>query len=86
MARHAKVLYAASDAVITIDDAHRVVVFNAAAQRMFGCRADEVLGTDIERFIPPEARARHRTLIREFADSGTPQRADASQVSNVPSP
>ena len=75
VARHAKVLDAASDAVITIDDAHRVVVFNAAAQRMFGCRADEVLGTDIERFIPPEARARHRTLIREFADSGTPQRA-----------
>lgn len=73
-ARHATVIDAASDAVISIDPDQRIVLFNAAAQRMFGCSAREAIGTDVSRFVPPEARERHRQLIREFARSGDAQR------------
>jgi len=70
-ARYAAVIDAASDAVISIDEEQRIVLFNAAAQRMFGCTAAEVIGTGIERFVPPEAREQHRELVREYARRDT---------------
>jgi len=32
------------DAIITVDEDQRVVLFNEAAERMFGCPAAEALG------------------------------------------
>ena len=39
------------DAIVTIDEEQRIIVFNAAAQRLFGCAASDTIGTTIERFI-----------------------------------
>lgn len=42
----------AMDAIITTDADRRVLLFNTAAERMFGCRSADAIGSSIERFIP----------------------------------
>ena len=64
----------AMDAIISIDEAQRVVLFNAAAERMFGCAAAEALGQPLERFIPARFRAVHRAHVRAFATGGVTNR------------
>jgi PAS domain S-box-containing protein len=74
-ARLAGIIDSAMDAIITIDEAQRVVLFNAAAERMFGCAAPEALGQPLERFIPAPLRAAHRAHVRAFAEAGVTRRA-----------
>ena len=50
------------DAILTLDADGRVTLFNAAAERMFGCAADAALGERIERFVVDADR---------FGDAGT---------------
>jgi PAS domain S-box-containing protein len=73
--RVAAILESAMDAIITIDQQQRIVLFNPAAERMFLCRADEVVGTDIGRFIPEPFRTAHREHVRSFGETGVTSRA-----------
>ncbi len=63
----ARLLAVADDAIVIADDASRIVLFNAGAEHMFGHPAAAVIGTPIECLLPPAARARHATQMREFA-------------------
>jgi len=54
---------------VMIDESQRVVALNPAAERLLRCSAAEVLGTSLERFVPAPWRARHTSLVREFAAS-----------------
>ncbi len=74
-ARLAGVIASAMDAIITVDEDHRVVLFNAAAEAMFRCKASEVLGEPIERFIPESYRRAHEGHMRRFGQTGTTNRA-----------
>ena len=47
------ILASAMDAIVTIDQQHRITLFNAAAARIFRCAADFAMGQPIERFIAP---------------------------------
>src|SRR5215469_5472495 len=68
------IIGSAMDAIIAIDDAQRIVLFNSAAERIFLCRAIEAIGGSIERFIPERFRAEHSVHIRRFAESGVTNR------------
>lgn len=74
-ARFESVIGSAMDAIISIDEAQRMVLFNAAAERMFGCPATEALGQTLDRFIPARLRAAHRTHVRTFGATGVTSRA-----------
>jgi PAS domain S-box-containing protein len=71
--RHMAVLESMSDAVISIDAQQRIVLFNPAAERLLGCPAASALGSSVQRFIPPEFRARHDDQITEFIRTGVAQ-------------
>jgi PAS domain S-box-containing protein len=73
--RLANVVASAMDAIITIDTDQRIVLFNAAAESMFGCPAAQALGKPLEQFIPQRFRAAHANHVRDFADGGVTSRA-----------
>jgi len=65
--RIAGIIASTMDAIITLDERQRIVVFNAAAERMFECKAADALGQSIDRFIP----VRFRDLLRrQSTDAG----------------
>jgi PAS domain S-box-containing protein len=69
------IIESATDAILTIDGQHRVVLFNAAAEKMFGCPSGEALGQSVERFLPQRFRAQHSGHIRRFAETGVTNRS-----------
>ena len=73
-ARFAAILESAMDAVITVDDAQRIVLFNRAAEQMFGCPREEALGGPLDRFLPPRFRAAHHGHIAAFGQAGVTNR------------
>lgn len=67
-----ELLDSAIDGIITIEPDQRIVRFNPAASRMFRCPTDEVLGTNLERFIPERHRAKHREGVRQVVEGSVP--------------
>ncbi len=64
------IVASAMDAIITIDDQHRIIQFNPAAELMFKLPASEAIGQPLERFIPHRFRAEHNEHIRRFGMTG----------------
>lgn len=60
------ILETAMDGIISIDEQQRVILFNNAAERIFGWRADQVLGKSIELLIPDRFRMAHRQDVDQF--------------------
>ena len=59
------------DAVISIDEKHRIVLFNHGAEATFGYHASEVIGQPLDLLIPEQFRSTHGDHIRDFDMSGT---------------
>jgi PAS domain S-box-containing protein len=74
-ARVASIIASAMDAIITVDQHQRIVVFNRAAERIFGCSADEGIGQALDRFIPERFRNLHRQHIATFGHTGVTGRS-----------
>src|SRR6516165_7010353 len=70
----AGIIGSAMDAIIAIDDSQRIILFNAAAEKIFACPANEAIGSSVERFIPQRFRDGHSTRVRRFAESGATNR------------
>jgi len=71
----AGIVGSAMDAIITVNDAHEIVLFNHAAEKMFGLSAQEAIGTTLDPFIPEPFRSEHGENIRRFGETGTTTRA-----------
>ena len=67
--RFRAVVDSAYDAIVTIDEQHRIKLFNRAAENLFGYTSAEMLGQRIEMLLPEKFRAHHSQHIRQFADS-----------------
>lgn len=69
----------ATDAIITSDDGSRIVEFDRGVEETFGYRADEVLGTPLERLIPDRFRGAPRGHVTEVAASAHQVRRKADR-------
>lgn len=62
------------DAIVTVDENQRIVLFNPAAEKVFRCPATEAIGSPLGRFIPERFRAVHRRHVERFAATGVTSR------------
>lgn len=69
------IINSAMDGIITINEQQQIVVFNAAAEKLFFCSAKDAVGSNIDRFIPDRFREKHSEHIRQFARDGTSKRS-----------
>lgn len=80
-ARLAGILDSAMDAIITIDEEQHVVLFNAAAEQVFGCPRAEAIGAPLDKFIPSRFRQAHAGHVAGFgATSTTTRRMGAQRI------
>lgn len=54
------------DAIISVDEHMRIVLFNQAASQMFGVPSERAMGHSIDRFIPARFRAAHAGHVMAF--------------------
>ena len=73
-ARLAAIVDSAMDAIITVDMEQKIVLFNRAAEQVFGCQRSEALGAPLERFIPQRFRASHHGHVDSFGKTGVTSR------------
>jgi PAS domain S-box-containing protein len=73
-ARLRGILDSAMDAIITTDDAQRILLFNRAAESMFGYTREEALGAPLAMVIPERFRQAHERHVAHFGEAGTTSR------------
>ena len=78
-ARLSGILDSAMDAIITIDESQHVVLFNAAAEHVFGYSRAEAIGAPLTRLIPVRYRGEHGAHVAEFGHSSTTTRKMGAQ-------
>jgi len=60
------ILDSTPDAVVTIDQAGKIITFNQSAVRLFGYRADEAIGRSVGLLMPPRERTQHEAYLARY--------------------
>lgn len=58
------------DAVVAVDSIGQIIVWNPAAERLFGFTKKEALGSSLDLIIPPKFRQRHWRGYRQTLKTG----------------
>ncbi len=67
-------LDSAMDGIITVDAAQRIIMYNQAAERIFGWPAADVIGKPLDILIPARFHQAHHGHIARFASLGVSSR------------
>src|SRR5262249_41633403 len=70
LAEFRALLDAAVDAIVVIDARGAIATFNAAAERLFGYRAADVLGRPVELLMPEPHRSQHQGYVARYLETG----------------
>ncbi|CAB3798992.1 hypothetical protein LMG28688_04863 [Paraburkholderia caffeinitolerans] len=73
-ARMMSIIRSSMEAIITVDETQRVVIFNPAAEFVFGLSAMEAIGSPLSRFIPERFRGAHARHVDQFGATGVTER------------
>ncbi len=68
-ALYSGIIAISADAIICVDRAQRVILFNQGAERIFGYTADEVVGKPLDTLLPLRYRTAHGRYVQEFGGS-----------------
>lgn len=63
-----------NEAFVTIDENHRVIFFNKAAENIFGYSRDEVVGHDLGVIMAPGCSRNHRHAVGHYLKTRVPRR------------
>lgn len=70
----------AMDGIVTVDTEHRILVFNPAAQKMFGYDLREIQGKPLSTLIPERFRPAHDRNLSNFTRSDVTARLKDSRM------
>lgn len=73
-ARMMGIIRSSMEAIITVDDRQTIVIFNPAAERVFGVSAMDAIGSSLSRFIPERFRPAHAKHVEQFGVTGVSER------------
>ena len=68
-ARLSAIIHSALNGIVTVDELQNVILFNPAAEQIFGWKESEALGRPLDEFIPARYRTVHRQHLREFGQT-----------------
>jgi len=73
----------AMSAIISIDREQRMILFNQGAERIFGYKAEEVLGKPLDLLLPVAFRELHRQYVDNFEDDSRETRKMGERSTKV---
>jgi PAS domain S-box-containing protein len=73
-ARLAGLLDSAMDAIITVDSEQRILLYNRAAEKIFGWPSEQTLGERLDKLMPERFRGGHAGHVRRFGTTGSTSR------------
>ncbi|MBM2770020.1 PAS domain S-box protein [Burkholderia anthina] len=68
------IIRSSMEAIMTVDERQTIVIFNPAAERVFGVSAMDAIGAPLARFIPERFRAAHAAHVEQFGVTGVSER------------
>lgn len=74
------IVSSAMDAIISLDQDQRIVMFNPAAEALFGWDASHALGQRVDILIPERFREQHRQHVTRFSATGDTTRSMHSLI------
>ena len=78
--RYHQTIDSVMDAIVAVDAEHNILLFNPAAEQMFGVSKAEMLGQPLSRLVPERVREGHSLLMDRFMASRAHSRAMASNM------
>ncbi|MEO7521681.1 MAG: PAS domain-containing sensor histidine kinase, partial [Gemmatimonas sp.] len=81
----AEMVAISADAIIAVDSAQTIVLFNAGAEQTFGYSAAEAIGLSLNELLPERFRHVHRDHLRRFGAAHEPARrmGERRQISGL---
>jgi len=70
----AGIFESAMDAIITVDQQQKIILFNRAAEVMFGWRRQDVMHQPLEKLIPGRFRLAHARQLEQYGDTSAASR------------
>lgn len=77
--RFSGIFHSAMDAIITIDEQQKILLFNPGAERVFRCTATQAIGGPLSRFMPERFHALHAAHVQHFGAVGVSDRQMGNQ-------
>jgi PAS domain S-box-containing protein len=59
----------AEDAIVSVNNDHRIILFNNGAEELFGYASSEILGRELDILVPQSGRKNHAGHLQKFARS-----------------
>jgi len=69
--RYHKTIDSVMDGIVAIDESHNILVFNPAAERMFGLSAGAAIGKPLNQLLPARLHTAHEQHVDGFTTSGS---------------
>ena len=82
-ARFSGIISISADAIISVDEQQRIVLFNEGAERIFGFSRAEALGAPLDLLIPETLRAEHRRHVASFGGGPTASRRMGDRLATI---
>jgi two-component system, LuxR family, sensor kinase FixL len=67
------ILESVTDAVVTIDEGHKILMCNKASEELFGYECCEMIGMDVTPLIPNPHQTAHRGYVDRYIETGVPR-------------